>query len=211
MDPYEETFQTWNKIASVYAEKFMHLDLYNETYDSICQSISKAEANVLEIGCGPGNITQYLLSKRPDFNILGIDIASNMVEMAKKNNPTAHFLVMDSRKIGQLTSTYDGIVCGFCLPYLSPTDTVKLINDCSRLLNPGGLIYLSFVEGDPEKSGFQSGSTGDRSYFYFHNLEFLKAQLLDIGFHDLVTFHVEYNKSGTESETHTVLTAKKKI
>lgn len=210
MDPYEETFRTWNKIASAYAEKFMHLDLYNETYDFICQAITKAEANVLEIGCGPGNITQYLLSKRPDFNIYGIDISPNMIKLARTNNPRAHFSVMDSRKIDQLTTTYDGIVCGFCLPYLSPTDTVKFFKDVSQLLHPAGLVYLSFVEGDPEKSGFQTGSTGDRSYFYFHDLELLKVQLVNNDFHSLVTFHVAYNKTVGESEIHIILVAKRK-
>lgn len=42
-----------------------------------------------------------------------------MIELAKKNNPTAYFDVMDSRHIGELTDSYDAIICGFCLPYLS--------------------------------------------------------------------------------------------
>lgn len=66
MDKYEETFETWNNIASIYQDKFMKLDLYNDSYDYICTSISKQGANLLEIGCGPGNITKYLLSKRAD-------------------------------------------------------------------------------------------------------------------------------------------------
>ena len=75
----KETFETWNKIALLYQNKFMDFELYNETYDFICNSIIKEKAKILEIGCGPGNITKYLLSKRPDFNIYGIDIAPNMI------------------------------------------------------------------------------------------------------------------------------------
>ena len=86
MDKYKETFETWNKIALLYQEKFMDLDLYNDTYDFICNSILKVNSKILEIGCGPGNITKYLLCKRPDFDILGIDIADKMVELAKINN-----------------------------------------------------------------------------------------------------------------------------
>jgi len=40
MDHYQETFETWNKIASLYQERFMDLDLYNESYDLICASIT---------------------------------------------------------------------------------------------------------------------------------------------------------------------------
>src|SRR5690606_33850579 len=152
---YKETSATWNKIASLYQDRFMNLDLYNETYDFICSAIVKNKAELLEIGCGPGNMTKYLLSKRPDFNIYGIDIAPRMIALAQRNNPAANFAIMDSRKIGELTTKFDGIVGGFCLPYLSPADSEKLIADAYALLTDDGFIYLSFVEGDPDKSGFQ--------------------------------------------------------
>lgn len=210
MDKYRETFETWNKVALIYQDKFMDLDLYNSTYDYICNSITKNKAKLLEIGCGPGNITKYLLSKRPDFEIFGIDIAPNMIELAKRNNPTANFAIMDSRQISNLKTKYDGVVCGFCLPYLSQTDSVKLLTDSYNLLNEDGLIYLSFVEGAPTKSDFQVGSSGDRVFFYFHNLDDLKKQLIENKFDEIQTFKVEYKKSETEIDIHTILTAKKK-
>ncbi|MFC0778655.1 class I SAM-dependent methyltransferase [Flavobacterium sp. HJSW_4] len=209
MDRYIETFETWNKIAFLYKEKFMDLDLYNETYDFICGSLYKTGSKVLEIGCGPGNITKYLLSRRPDLDIFGIDIAPNMIDLAARSNPTASFAVMDSRNIGQLQTKYDAIVCGFCLPYLSQEDSGNLIRDCYDLLNENGLIYISFVEGDQSKSGYQVGSRGDRIYFYFHELSELKAQLSANRFEELRTFKTEYKKSEADIEIHTILTARK--
>lgn len=207
---YSETFKTWNKVALLYQEKFMDLDLYNETYDFICSSLNKPNSKILEIGCGPGNITKYILSKRPDLDIFGIDIAPNMIDLAKINNPNANFAIMDSREISKIETKYDGIICGFCLPYLSQTDAENLIFDAKNLLVNNGLIYISFVEGDPNKSDFQIGSSGDRSYFYYHTLDKLKTQLLDNSFEYLKTFTVEYVKSETEIDIHTILTAKKK-
>lgn len=208
MDRYKETFDTWNSLAGAYENKFMNLDLYNDTYDYICNSIVKQGAKLLEIGCGPGNITKYLLSQRADFEILGIDIAPNMIELAKKNNPTAKFAVMDCREISGLDEKYDGIIAGFCLPYLSPDECNELISDAYNLLNENGLIYLSFVEGDPVQSGFKKGS-GGRVYFQFHNLEEVKGQLLLKKFGQLNTFKINYKISETESDIHTILTAKK--
>ncbi|WP_410221002.1 class I SAM-dependent DNA methyltransferase [Pedobacter sp.] len=209
MDKYQETFDTWNKVATLYEDKFMDLDLYNESYDLICSSISQKNAKLLEIGCGPGNITKYLLSKRPDFDIFGIDIAPNMVQLAKKNNPTANFAVMDSRQISKIETKYSGIVCGFCLPYLSHTDVVKLIADCYELLNNKGLLYLSFVKGNPNKSGYQTGRNGNRIYFYFHRLTELTQQLTAHKFQDIQILNVEFKKSGIETDTHTILIATK--
>jgi 2-polyprenyl-3-methyl-5-hydroxy-6-metoxy-1,4-benzoquinol methylase len=210
MDRYKETFETWNKVAVLYQNKFMDLDLYNETYDFICSAIDKPNAKILEIGCGPGNITKYLLLKRPDFDIFGIDIAPKMIELAQINNPKASFAVFDSRNLEQITTKFDGIVCGFCLPYLSPADILKLIYDCSNLLNKNGFIYISFVEGDPNKSGFQAGSSGDRTYFNFYKLSELKQQISENDFEEIQIFKVAYKKTAMETEMHTILTAKKK-
>ncbi|MDK2771302.1 MAG: class I SAM-dependent methyltransferase [Flavobacterium sp.] len=209
MDRYKETFETWNKVASLYQEKFMHLDLYNETYDFICNTITKEKAKILDVGCGPGNISKYLLSKRPDYAIFGIDIAPNMVELAKKNNPTADFLVMDSRNINEIQAKFDAIVCGFCLPYLSDLDCEKFLADCYHLLHENGLIYLSFVEGDPKKSDFQTSSTGNRAYFYFHDINELKNQLSLAGFIEPIVFKVEYKRTENEMEIHTILIVRK--
>jgi len=210
MDIYKETAEAWNKIASLYQDKFMNLDLYDETYDFICKSVNKDKAKLLDIGCGPGNITKYLLTKRPDFQIDGIDIAPNMIELAKKNNPSASFKVMDSRQINELKVRYDGIICGFCLPYLSETDSLKLIYDSYNLLTDNGFLYISFVEGDQNKSGFQIGSTGDRIYFYYHNLDRLNKLVNECGFEKTEIFKVDYKRTDTEKDIHTVLIAKKK-
>jgi 2-polyprenyl-3-methyl-5-hydroxy-6-metoxy-1,4-benzoquinol methylase len=209
LDKYKETFETWNKIANIYQEKFMDMDLYNDTYDYICKNIEKPKAKILEIGCGPGNITKYILSQRSDFDVFGIDIAENMVELAKQNNPTAQFAVMDCREINKLNTKFDGIVGGFCLPYLSVIESKELITNAYDLLNDGGLFYLSFVEGDPEKSEFKAGS-GGRVFFNYHDLDKLTSELLAFNFEELKTFKVKYKISETGFDIHTILIAKKK-
>jgi len=52
MDTYKETFETWNKVAKLYEDKFMHIDLFNDTYHRFCELLGKANSSVLEIGCG---------------------------------------------------------------------------------------------------------------------------------------------------------------
>lgn len=209
MDKYKETFETWNKIAALYQDKFMNLNLYNETYDYICNSIHE-KAKSLEIGCGPGIIIKYLLAKRPDLDIFGIDIAPNMIELAKKNNPSSKFEVMDCRQISNIKTKFDVILCGFCLPYLTQADSRKLIADCYNLLNDEGLIYLSFVEGDPGKSDYQVSSSGDRVFFHFYNSDELKSILIEENFIVSKEFKVEYTKTNAEMDIHTIFISRKK-
>ncbi len=209
MDPYKITFETWNKLALLYEEKFMDLDLYDESYDAFCQQISTAHPSILELGCGPGNITRNLLSKRPDFQIEGIDIAPNMISLAQKNNPTAQFRVMDCREIDKLTKKFDGIICGFCIPYLSQSDCAKLIRDAYHLLHDGGLLYFSFIEGAYSKSGFEAGSTGDKSFVYYHQEAFFRKELEENDFQLMELMKVGYPKGSEMSQTHLIFMAKK--
>ncbi|WP_299443100.1 class I SAM-dependent methyltransferase [uncultured Aquimarina sp.] len=211
MSRYKTTFETWNKIASIYEEVFMDLDLYNDTYALFCKELIKENPSILELGCGPGNITKQILSKRPDSKILGIDIAPNMIALAKKNNPSASFKVMDGRNIGTLKSTFDGIITGFYIPYLSKSDCFSFIKDCIRLLNNQGILYISFVEGDYDDSGYQTGSTGDQIYFYYHDLDFLKKQLVEHQFSIINTLHKQYPKKDGTVDTHTIIIAKLSI
>jgi SAM-dependent methyltransferase len=209
VDSYKETFDTWNKVAKLYQDKFMDIDLYNDTYDSFCAQLNMDDASILEIGCGPGNITKYLLNKNPALKIKGIDIAPNMIALAKANNPTADFKVMDCRVIDQLQDKFDGIVCGFCLPYMSEPDALKLIKDCSNLLTGTGVLYISFVEGDYLQSGFQTASSGDRTYFYYFPLEWLQRVLRDNGFKRIEVYRKVYERSVDVGEIHTILIAGK--
>jgi len=211
MNHYKTTFKTWNKIAAIYEEVFMDLDLYNDTYAMFCKELTNDNPYILEIGCGPGNITKHIISKKPDCKILGIDIAPNMIILAQKNNPTASFKVMDGRDIDTLKSKFDGIITGFYIPYLSKSDCLSFVKNCSKLLNDQGTLYISFLEGDYKDSGYQTGSTGDQIYFYYHDLDILKKQLIEHQFSIINTLYKQYPKKDKTTDTHTIIIARHMI
>ncbi|CAN5425346.1 class I SAM-dependent methyltransferase [soil metagenome] len=177
MDKSKIAVDIFDKRASLYQDKFMDVSLYHNSFDLFCVSIQKPTASILELACGPGNITKYLLEKRPGFQIFGIDLAPNMIRFAAINNPSAKFEVMNCRDIHTIEERYDGIMCGFCLPYLSKEEAIKLIGDAALLLNFGGILYLSTMEDDYSKSGFKTGSAGDEMYMHYHQADYLTAAL----------------------------------
>ena len=208
MDKNKNAVNIFNKYAKEYAGKFMDVSMYAATFNFFCDAIKTQNANVLELACGPGNITKYLLNKRPDFKLLGLDLAPNMVELAKENNSSAEFKVMDCREISKLNKKFDAIMCGFCLPYLSKEETAQLIIDASLLLNPNGVIYISTMEDDYAKSGFKKGSKGDEIFMHFYREDFLTKTLIENGFTILKTERI-YSQMLEETVTDLILVAKK--
>lgn len=182
MDKIQMAVSVFDKNAQQYQDKYMDLDLYDDTYDFFCAQL-RPGASVLDIACGPGNISRYLLQKRPDLTILGIDLAPAMLVLAQQNCPAATFRIMDCREISRLDTKFDGIICGFGLPYLSREDAIKLIGDACGVLHPGGILYLSTMEDDYTQSGPQtSAATGDTLFMYFHEKDYLLQALETKGF-----------------------------
>lgn len=207
MDRYQVTFETWNKNARAYQDKFMDLDLYNDTYDRLCSMLSGKNPRLLEIGCGPGNITRYLLARHPGYVIEGTDVSPNMIKLAAANNPQASFTVMDCRDIDKLRPGYNAVVCGFCMPYLSQDDCIKLFRDIAALLRPGGIFYGSTIEGDYSRSGYEAGSGGHKAYVYYHSEEFINGLLEQNDFDRAEFIRKPYRRSNGTEETHLVFIA----
>jgi ubiquinone/menaquinone biosynthesis C-methylase UbiE len=164
---------------------------------------------ILEIGCGPGNISKFMLKEFPAMKMTGIDSSANMIELAKTNNPEGDFRVMDARNIGEFDVKFDGIICGFCIPYLAADDCQKLFKNAANLLTKNGVFYVSFVAGKEELSGFQTGSGGDRVYFYYYSVEKIENMLTLNGLMMIKKFEIPYKKGDGSAEIHTVLLGKK--
>lgn len=206
MDKTKIAVDVFDKLAELYQEKFMDLDLYNDTFDTFCNAV--AGKKILELACGPGNITRYLLNKRPDLEILGTDLSPNMIRLAKINNPEAGFQLLDCRNMDMLNQKFDAIMCGFCLPYLNKEEAIKLISDAAGTLNPGGILYISTMEDDYSKSGFKTGSTGDEVYMHYHEAGYLTAALIENNFTLIDMKRQDYPEKDGSKTTDLILIAK---
>ncbi|GAB2940425.1 class I SAM-dependent methyltransferase [Hymenobacter coalescens] len=182
MSHHAVTIEAYNQLAESYEAKFMDWDLYDATYDAFCALLPGAQPQLLEVGCGPGNVTRQLLARRPDARLLATDAAPNMVARAQANNPAARCAVLDARQLGTLPGPYDGIVSGFCLPYLAADDCAQFIGQCHRLLRAGGALYVSLIEGDEAQSGYQASSDGQhRAYLHYYPADFVPRLLTSHG------------------------------
>lgn len=208
MDITKNTIEVFNKNAALYQDKFMNVDSYSNSLDTFCNNIENENAAILDVACGPGNITQYLLKKHPSYKILGIDLAEAMLALAKANNPNATFKIMDGRNILALGKKYHAIVAGFCFPYFSKEEAIQFIADSAAILLPDGALYLSTMEDDYSNSGMVRASSGDEAYMYYHQADYLTEALLANGFEIIDIARQDYTYNN-KNETDLILVVKK--
>lgn len=203
MDKDKITYETWNKLADIYAEKFIPMTHYDETYLQFCKLLPE-NPQILELGCGPGVITQKLLEYRPDCSILATDISPNMILKAQGLLPSVHFEVMDARDVSNLTMTFDGLVVGFCIHFFSHEETTLFFEHAYERLNSGGVLYVSYVPGTRDQAGFKTGRSGDQTYFNYYENEWIESTLLKFGFKNIQSFSIAFDRP-TGEEIHQII------
>ncbi|MFD0964997.1 class I SAM-dependent DNA methyltransferase [Pseudofulvibacter geojedonensis] len=211
MNRKESILNTFNNCAKEYEAKLMNIEQYHSGFNLFCENINNHNASLLEVGCGPGNVTKYILDRRPNYNILGIDIAKNMITLAKNNNPSADFKIMNALDIDKLNQKFNGIISAFCFPYLSKEEVFTFIKKCSALLLPNGLLYISTMEDLYANSRYITSSSGkNTAYQYFHEKEYIRDYLNQNSFEILKMVNQDYISEGKVKANDLIIIAKKR-
>jgi len=184
MENFALSVQRFDEFAEEYACRFDNVNGYLVHLNHFCNLIKADNPRILELACGPGNVTSFLKNRFPESRILGIDLAPKMIEIARNQLPDVDFRVMDVRDISGLDGTFDAVMCSFCLPFLSKDDAAKLIADCAARLVSEGVLYVSTMEGNEERAGFETTSfSGDAEiYFNYHRQADLERAFVQSGF-----------------------------
>lgn len=213
MDKSNLAVAIFNEHAEAYQAKYMDIRQYEHSLDVFCEAVALEQANILELACGPGNLTKYLLTQRPQWKVLGTDLSSKMIQLAQVNNPTAQFRMMDIKEAGKLEQQFHAVICGFGLPYCSKQEALQLITDLSTILYPTAVLYLSTMEDDYAKSGYKGSSSGGspQLYTYYHEADYLCAGLKEAGFDIIHLSRLDILGQEMAAAKDLVVIARKKI
>jgi ubiquinone/menaquinone biosynthesis C-methylase UbiE len=166
----KQTIKNAYDIASKkYAETCFY-ELYNKPldkklYDLFFERVVN-KGQVLEIGCGPGEIANYLKMKGVD--IIGIDLSDKMVEIAKSLNPFIVFRVGDIFDLKFENNSIAGIVAPYLIVNFTLEDVLNAFSEMNRVLMPHGQLLLSFHSGDEElviDDFFEKGNSIPYTFF----------------------------------------------
>ncbi len=162
---------TFSEVADRYAEKYFDLDLYDKYLERFERRIGTRGASVLDVACGPGNVSAYLAKVRPDLNLVGIDLAEGMVQQARRRVPSAEFHIEDCRRINDLGRVFDASAFAFGLSYLTDDDVDRFFLSLNATLSDSAVLYLATITGEPKWSGIESSSDGHRVYLQYRSCD----------------------------------------
>lgn len=129
----------WNNLHKKYNREDIKIDNWLDSFSNI---IDNCSTPILDLGCGSGNDTLYLINKGK--KVISCDQSINAIENIKKNfievYDTKCFNMLDGMPFDN--NSFDIIIADLCLHYFREKDTFRILNEIKKILNKKG--YLIF-------------------------------------------------------------------
>lgn len=142
----DQTIKTYDAIAADYLTRWHDrspLEVQFERFVSMLTVYNLNQQPILDVGCGPGFDTAQL--KGYGLNVIGLDLSWKMLATGKRNFP-GEFVQADMRHL-PFSETFGGLWISASLLHIPRDETPNTLMELTRLLLPGGLLYLSLKEG----------------------------------------------------------------
>ncbi len=135
----QKSLEYWDNVHKDYDRATIKVDDWLEKFDDIIMGTQKP---ILDLGCGGGNDTLYLISKGKQ--VISCDQSPSAINNIRKNFPEVYdakcFNMLDGLPFED--EAFDVVIADLCLHYFLKSDTEKILNDIRRILTPGGHLIL---------------------------------------------------------------------
>ena len=109
------------------------------TYELILPYVNGRE--VLEVGCNLGYGSRFLAAS--GFEVTAIDNDIEVIEEARRcSSPGIRFTEADAARLPFEERSFDTVIGLQILEHLTPLDADRFLEDCARVLRPGGNLIL---------------------------------------------------------------------
>ena len=116
-------------------------------------SLLPAGTSVLDLGCGTGVPTAQLLTAS-DHRVVGVDISSGMLDLARAQVPAAEFVHADFKDLPDDFGRFEAVTAFFSLLMLSKADISRTVGKVAGWLQPGGYFAVGMVNFDGDSLPF---------------------------------------------------------
>jgi tRNA (cmo5U34)-methyltransferase len=104
-----------------------------------------APKRILDIGVGSGNLSQLMLERYPEAEVVGVDISREMLAVCRKRLPNGRLTLVhrDFRDLGFEDNSFDLVVSSISIHHIDDSAKQTLFLRFCRLLRPGGVVAYS--------------------------------------------------------------------
>lgn len=138
----------YDKIASVYLQNRDRLK--SGKYVSQLLKYLPKQSTILDLGCGAGVPVDDILLKS-GHSVIGIDISSEQIKLARKNCPRGQYMVGDISELSQGEYEVEAVISFYTIFHTPRGNQGKLIKTIASYLKKGGLLLITM--GDREFEG----------------------------------------------------------
>jgi SAM-dependent methyltransferase len=133
---------------SEFAEYYEAVFPYREEVCSFLKSyIPDGSRRILDAGCGTGHYCGRLAED--GFEVVGIDLDPQMIEVARRTYRKPTFQCANLREVGSLSPAFDLVFCiGNVAPHLTQDEFACFVGELARILRPGGVWTFQVVNWD---------------------------------------------------------------
>ncbi|HET6418720.1 MAG TPA: class I SAM-dependent methyltransferase [Geobacteraceae bacterium] len=124
---------------------------YREMISALIAAIpfeASAKIKVIDLGCGTGSITKKVKETYPNARVTCVDMAENMIEVAKKklsSHSDIRYQISDFYQFN-FSDTYDVVISSLALHHLlTDEDKQNFYSKIYKALSPGGIFYNADV------------------------------------------------------------------
>ncbi len=108
--------------------------------------------DLLEVGCGTGQITGWLSERVRPGQVLGVDFSPAMLDQAQARGVAAEFRRFDICSEGSLGRRFDVVLCFHAFPHFR--DPVKALVQIAGHLQPDGQLLVLHLAGSTRLNEF---------------------------------------------------------
>jgi ubiquinone/menaquinone biosynthesis C-methylase UbiE len=184
MNKFTHTIHTYNKIADHYA-KYVAEKCPKEDLEKFIQHLPN-NALVLDVGCAAGRDTA-LFSMR-GFEVVGIDLSENLLEIAREKYPEIEFIKMDMRRLKFEDEIFDGIWANATILHLPRKDVPQALSEFHRVLKADGILHVGVKRGEGVGFTQDQYAANERRYFTYFELEEMEQLVREAGFEIIDSF-----------------------